>query len=129
MDLVMTNETDIQKIVLSSAIAPSTRLAYKKGWTRFTAYCEGQRIADPLSASPETVARFLLNCATQPRLSGGQPLSMGTIFLYCSAIAKRFTDAGRPSPTHHPTVRATLQGLSRLAGTGPRRVKALREEK
>ena len=123
----MTNETDIQKIVLSSAIAPSTRLAYKKGWTRFTAYCEGQRIDDPLSVSPETVARFLLNCATQPRLSGGQPLSMGTIFLYCSAIAKRFTDAGRPSPTHHPTVRATLQGLSRLAGTAPRRVKALRE--
>ena len=123
----MTNDADIYGLILSSAMAPNTRLAYEKGWTCFTVYCTKQGLADPLSAPPETVARFLVHCATQPRSGRGVPLSMGTVFLYCSAIAKRFSDAGRPSPTHHPTVRATLQGLSRLAGKAPRRVKALRE--
>ena len=127
MGLAMTNETDIHNIVLSSAVAPNTRLAYSKGWACFTAYCTREQVADPLSASPEIVARFLLDCATRPRSGRGTPLSMGTVFLYSSAIAKRFTDTGRTSPTHHPTVRATVRGLSRLKGTAPRRVKALRE--
>ncbi len=127
MSLAVTKRSDIHKIVLSSAISPNTRLAYDKGWSCFTAYCARERIADPLSASPEIVARFLLDCATQPRSRRGTPLSMGTVFLYSSAIAKRFTEADKASPTRHPTVRATLQGLSRLAGTAPRRVKALRE--
>ena len=127
MILATTNRTDIHNLVLSSAVAPNTRLAYDKGWNCFTAYCAKERITDPLSASPETVARFLLDCATRPRSERGAPLSMGTVFLYSSAIAKRFTDTGRTAPTHHPTVRATLKGLSRLRGTAPRRVKALRE--
>ncbi len=127
MSLPATSPSDIHNVVLSSAMAPNTRLAYDKGWACFTAYCARERIADPLSASPEVVARFLLDCATQPRSGSGNPLSMGTVFLYSSAITKRFTDADRTSPTHHPTVRATLKGLSRLTGTAPRRVKALRE--
>ena len=127
MGLSMTNETDIHDTVLSSAVAPNTRLAYSKGWACFTAYCKREQIADPLAASPEIVARFLLDCATRPRSGRGTPLSMGTVFLYSSAVAKRFTDTGRTSPTHHPTVRATVRGLSRLKGTAPRRVKALRE--
>ena len=127
MGLEMTNESDIHNIVLSSAVAPNTRVAYSKGWACFTAYCTRERIADPLSASPEIVARFLLDCATRPRSGRTTPLSMGTVFLYSSAVAKRFTEVGRTSPTHHPTVRATVRGLSRLKGTAPRRVKALRE--
>lgn len=115
-------------MVLSSAVAPNTRLAYDKGWACFTAYCAREGIADPLSASPETVALFLLDCATQPRSGRRDPLSMGTVFLYSSAVAKRFTQAHRASPAQHPTVRATLRGLSRLMNTAPRRVKALREE-
>ncbi|MDE0028898.1 MAG: site-specific integrase [Deltaproteobacteria bacterium] len=123
----MTTESDIHNLVLSSAVAPNTRLAYRKGWSCFTDYCRREQVTDPLSASPETVARFLLDCATRPRSGSGLPLSMGTVFLYSSAVARRFADANRPSPTHHPTVRATLKGLSRLAGAVPRRVKALRE--
>ncbi len=121
------HQSDIHQLVLSSAIAPNTRLAYAKGWTRFATYCAREKIADPLSVSPETVARFLLDCAMRPRSGRGVPLSMGTVFLYSSAIARRFSDAGMPSPTRHPTVRATLQGLSRLASAAPRRVRALRE--
>ncbi len=124
----VTNRSDIHNTVLSSAVAPNTRLAYSKSWACFTAYCTDEQIGDPLSASPEIVARFLLDCATRPRLGRDVPLSMGTVFVYNSAITKRFTDADKVSPTHHPTVRATLRGLSRLTDAAPRRVKALREE-
>lgn len=123
----MTNRSDIHNTVLSSAVAPNTRLAYSKSWACFTAYCTGEQIVDPLSASQEIVARFLLDCATRPRSGRDVPLSMGTVFVYSSAITKRFTDADKTSPTRHPTVRATLRGLSRLTDAAPRRVKALRE--
>ncbi len=52
---------------------------------------------------------------------------MGTVTLYKSAINKKYTDAGKSSPTNHPVVRATLKGLARLKGTACRRAKALRE--
>lgn len=127
MSLPSPSDNDIQRIVLSSAIAPNTRMAYDKGWARFAAYCAAQDIVDPLSATPEAVADFLLDCAVRPRAGNRAPLSMGTVNLYSHAIAKRFTDAGRRSPTREATVRATLRGLSRLVGSAPRRVMALRE--
>ena len=123
----VTNRSEIHNTVLSSAVAPNTRLAYSKSWACFAAYCTGEQIVDPLSASPEIVALFLHDCATRPRLGRDVPMSMGTVFVYNSAITKRFTDADKASPTHHPTVRATLRGLNRLADAMPRRVKALRE--
>lgn len=94
MSPATTSKSEIHDFVLSSAVAPNTRAAYAKGWAYYTAYCKRERIADPLSASPEVVARFLLDCATQPRSARG-PLSMNTVFLYSSAIARRFTDAER----------------------------------
>lgn len=122
------NRSDLDRVVLSSAMASNTKLAYEKGWACFTAYCANERIDDPLAASPDSVALFLVRCATRPRPVNGVPLSMGTVVLYNSAITKRYTDAGKTSPTHHPLVRATLKGLARAKGTAPRRVKALREE-
>lgn len=122
------NRSDLDRIVLSSAMASNTKLAYEKGWACFTAYCANENIDDPLAASPDSVALFLVHCATRPRSANGVPLSMGTVVLYNSAITKRYADAGKTSPTHHPLVRATLKGLARARGTAPRRVKALREE-
>ena len=77
MSLPATSPSDIHNVVLSSAMAPNTRLAYNKGWACFTAYCARERIADPLSASPEVVARFLLDCATQPPFGTRQPVVHG----------------------------------------------------
>ena len=110
------------------ALAENTRKAYQKGWTCFTDYCQSEEIADPFAASPETVARFLICLATQRSPRSGQVLSMGTVALYASAITKQFITAGIASPTHHPTVAATLRGLARLKGTAPRQVMALRDE-
>ncbi len=112
---------------LSSALATNTRIAYEKGWSRFTDYCTKERIVDPLSASPDMVARFLVELGTRPSQQSGIVLSMGTVTLYKSAINKKYTDAGLSSPTNHPVVRATFKGLARLKGTACRRVEALRE--
>lgn len=128
MNQVAMSRFDPDPVVFSSAAASNTRLAYEKGWVRFTAYCAGEHIDDPFEASPDAVARFLVHCATRPRSTNGVPLSMGTVVLYNSAITKRYTDAGKTSPTHHPLVRATLKGLARIKGTVPRQVKALRQE-
>ena len=112
--------------VLSSALATNTRIAYEKGWSKFINYCTKEHIDDPLAASPDMVARFLVHLATRPS-QHGTVLSMGTVTLYKSAINKKYTDAGKSSPTNHPMVRATLKGLARLKGTACRRVEALRE--
>lgn len=120
-------EQDFHAAVLSSALAINTRIAYEKGWFKFTNYCREEHIADPLSASPDVVARFLVQLATRPSRESGTVLSMGTVTLYKSAINKKYTDLGKASPTNHPVVSASLKGLARLKGTAPRQVKALRE--
>ena len=110
------------------ALAENTRKAYRKGWACFADYCQRKEISDPLSASPETVAGFLIAMATERSPKIGQVLSMRTVALYASAITKKYITAGTPSPTHHPTVAATLRVLARIKGTAPRRVMALRED-
>ena len=95
-------EHDFHAAVLSSALAINTRIAYEKGWSRFIDYCRENRIIDPLSASPETVARFLVQLATRPGQQTGTVLSIGTVVLYKSAINRKYSDAGKASPTNHP---------------------------
>ena len=113
--------------VRGMALAENTRKAYRKGWACFAEYCRRAGIADPLTVSPETVARFLISLTTQGSPTSGQVLSMGTVALYASAITKQYVSAGLSSPTRHPAVTATLRGLARLKGTAPRQVMALRE--
>ena len=93
---------DFHAAVLSSALAKNTRIAYKKGWSRFIDYCKEEHIPEPLSASPEEVARFLVQLATRPGRQTGTILSMGTVVLYKSAINKKYTDAGKASPDKSP---------------------------
>ena len=128
----LTDEVDLHAEVwrqqaLSAALAENTRIAYQKGWDRFVDYCEAKHIANPLAANPEDVARFFIDMATYPSPKSGVMLSMGTMTLYKSAVNKKYVDAGKPSPTNHPVVRATLKGLARVRGAACRQVEALRE--
>ena len=103
---------DLQQQALFSELSDNTRAAYQKGWNRFVDYCSTECISDPLSVPPERVASFFVHVATQPSPQSGMMLSMGTVALYKSAVNKKYLEAGRPSPTSHPLVRATLKGLS-----------------
>ncbi len=127
MDAVAITDGDRQREALSSELSDNTRIAYQKAWSRFLDYCVAEHIPDPLSASVDEVARFLTRLATRPGSQSGVIPSMGTVVLYKSAVNRRYLEEGRPSPTNHPVVRATLRGLARLKGTSTRRVEALRE--
>ena len=119
-------ETNTYDFILESAIAENTRIAYEKGWKRFSDFCEkGGYKTFP--AKSKSVIEFLIEQATQPMGAKGKHLSMGTVVLYHSAINRKHIDAGLPSPTRDPEVINVLRGLKRLKGTAPRQVKALRE--
>ena len=127
MEALAITDLNLQREALSSELSDDTRTAYRKGWSRFSDFCVAEGIADPLSAPPDDVARFLVNLATHPSPQSGVVPSMGTVTLYKSAVNKKFLDAGKPSPTNHPLVRSTLKGLARIKGSSSRKVEALRE--
>ena len=126
MEALAATAWDLQDL-WSPDLAPNTRAAYRKGWSRFTDYCASEDIADPLSMQPDEVARFFVQLATYPSPHSGMMLSMGTVMLYKSAINRGYLTAGKPSPTNHPVVRSTLKGLARLRGSSTRQVEALRD--
>ena len=127
MDARARTAASLQREALDAELSENTRIAYQKGWNRFIDYCVGEGIADPLSASPEQVSQFFVHLATQPNPRSGVVPSMGTVMLYKSAVNRKYTEAGRPAPAHHPVVTSTLKGLVRLKGSATRRVDALRE--
>ena len=112
--------------VVSSALADNTRIAYEKGWNCFKNYCTRNAIT-PLSATPENVADFVIELATQRSPLSGKFLSMGTLSLYRSAVNHKFVSMGLPSPTNNPEVNTIFKGLLRIRGKSCRQVQALRE--
>ncbi|MCY3744907.1 MAG: hypothetical protein OXH05_01645, partial [Acidobacteria bacterium] len=48
-----------------TSVSESTNAAYERGWQRFAAYCE-EIGSDPMAATPETVASFLLRMGSAP---------------------------------------------------------------
>ncbi|MCY3922732.1 MAG: site-specific integrase [Chloroflexi bacterium] len=117
----------MQREVLDAELSENTRAAYRKGWDRFVDYCVAEQIPDPLSASPEEVARFFVHVATHPSPRSGVAPSMGTVMIYKSAVNKKYAESGKSAPANHPVVGSTLKGLARLKGSAPRKVEALRE--
>ena len=116
---------------LRTSLAENTRRAYRSGWRRFASYCERRQI-DPMAATPEDVAEFLVAMAAGHRSFGGgaktdQPLALGTIRICLAAINRRYGERNLESPARHVRVASVLRGLGRLADGRPRQVKALRE--
>ena len=117
--------------VLTRSLSANTRLAYEKGWRRFASFCEVTG-REAMEATGEDVAQFLVQTASRPRsrratTGGDRPVSLGTLQISLSAINRRYKDAGRESPGHAAVVAAVVHGLTRIRGTGQRRVKAIRE--
>ena len=119
------------KDALRTSLAENTRAAYRLGWNRFAAHCReiGQ---DPMAATPDDVAGFLVRMASAPRsplatTKRGEPLSLGTIRITLAAINRKFREHDRDSPANHATVSGVLRGLGRLVNERQRRVRALRE--
>ncbi len=119
------------KDALRTSLAENTRAAYRLGWNRFAAHCE-EIGRDPMAATPDDVAGFLVRMASAPRSPRAttkreEPLALGTIRISLAAINRKFREHDRDSPADHATVSSVLRGLGRLANGPQRRVRALRE--
>ena len=119
------------KHLLRRSLSENTRIAYETGWRRFAAYCNERR-RDPMVATPDEVADFVVGLASEPRSPSattrkGEPLALGTIRIYLAAISRKYREHDRESPARHSTVAGVLRGLERLSAGPRRRVKALRE--
>ena len=119
------------KEALHGSLADNTRRAYRNGWRKFAAWCDGRRL-EPIAATPDDVAEFLV-AASSGRLETAngtddwRPLALGTIRICLAAINQRYGERELESPARHAKVTSVLRGLGRLAEERPRQVKALRE--
>ena len=106
MIISISNKKSFYGEILSLALSENTRIAYAKGWRCFEDYCT-LRFIDPLNATQDDVVDFFVHLSAIPRSVAattklGEPLSMGTLTLYKSAINKQYNEAGKISPTHSP---------------------------
>ena len=117
---------------IRTSVSENTNAAYERGWRRFAAYCEEVE-SDPMAATPNTVAGFLVRMASglranDPGARRKRPLAVGTLTIFLAGINRRYRAAGRISPARDGMVTSVLQGLRRLSDGQPRQVKALREQ-
>ena len=97
----------------SASRAPRTRDAYRLQFATFSSWCASRGL-EPLPASPTTVAAFLVS-----RVDAGRKVA--SIALALSAIGAVHKTAGHASPTAHPGVTSTWEGIRRTLGTAQRR--------
>jgi len=107
------DELEGARAFASASRAPRTRDAYRVQWRAFAAWCEGHAL-EALPAEPAAVAAYITNRADAGR-------KVASIALALAAIGAAHRAAGHPSPTAHPAVSATWQGIRRTLGTAQRR--------
>ena len=115
-----------REVLREAAQSENTRMAYEKAWQCFVSWCQAVDVV-PQEAKSGDVVRFLVAMASEGRAGGDKPLALNTLKLYRSGLNDRWRGMGLPSPASARIVDEVLQGLARLRGDTPRRVKALRE--
>lgn len=111
--------------VREAARSENTRVAYEKGWKCFTTWCQSVDLV-PQEVEAHDIVRFLVAMAYEGP-TGSRPLALNTLRLYRSGMNDQWRRAGLPSPASAKIVDEALQGLARVLGDTPRRVKALRK--
>ena len=109
-----------------AALSENTRVAYEKGWQCYVSWCRPQGLV-PQQTNPNDVVRFLVDMASSGRKGSSKPLALNTLRLYRSGLNDQWRRTGLASPAAAPIVDEVLQGMARLRGSAPRRVKALRD--
>ena len=93
---------------LEGAYAPNTLRAYNADMCEFIAYCTPGELA-ALPASPQTVAEFLLQCATTG-------VKSSTIRRKLASISAVHRLSGHTDPTKHPEVHIAMRKVHRQLG-------------
>ena len=103
--------------VIDAASAANTRRVYGERWRSFLAWSDRKGLC-PLPASPQTVARHLVELADDG-------CSLSTVRVTAAAIACAHRLREEKSPTRAELVRETLRGLARNIGRPQRQAQAL----
>lgn len=105
---------DVAKQLMRQRHADATRRAYAADVLAFRGWCDLAGLS-ALPALPSTVALFLADQSVK----GKRP---STLMRRLAAIRYLHREAGHQSPTDDESVKATLSGVRRTAGTAPRQV-------
>ena len=105
---------------LESSTSANTRRAYNQAWRRFAAWT-GARSVPALPATPELAAAFLAELVEEG-------LSVATLRLQKSALAKVHRSAGHQDPTENEGVRQVMAGIARDNARSQRQAKPLTAE-
>ena len=111
--------------VREAARSENTRVAYEKGWRCFTTWCQSVDLV-PQAAEAHDIVKFLVAMAYEGP-TGSRPLALNTLRLYRSGMNDQWRRMDSPSPASAKIVDEALQGLAKILGERPRRVKALRK--
>lgn len=112
--------------VASFQLSPATLKAYDLAWWEWEEWCEDNDV-EPLGASPEEVANYLIDLMEKPRVRStrGEQLSMGSLNVQTASLSRHYKDAGLPNPVHSHEVEGVMRGLGRMYGRPLRKVRAL----
>jgi len=111
-DTQLPTQTTLPKAVvelLQHSKRPNTVTAYRSDLNAFGAWCAGRGLS-PLPASPETVAEYLAEKASD--------LAPRTLQRHLASIGQAHKFAGYLTPTNSELVRTCLQGIRRKHATG-----------
>jgi site-specific recombinase XerD len=106
-------ELDAARDYAAQEKAASTRACYARDWAQFTTWCR-EMDAEPLPATPETVAAYLAHLAKAR-------LKAASIARKTAAIRYAHRLANYESPTTAETVKAVSRGIRHTHGTAPDR--------
>lgn len=96
------------KSYVANAKANNTRLAYRRDWNDFEAWCAARQMS-ALPALPETIALYLTDRAATHKVS--------TLERRLTSISQVHQAARLDSPTHSIAVRELMKGIRRTHGT------------
>jgi len=94
---------DATRAYIERGRAPATARAHRSDWRIFAAWCEAHS-AIPLPAEIDTIAGFLVDCASSRTLA--------TVRRYRSTISKMHKLAGLPSLAFHDQMREIMHGIA-----------------
>lgn len=109
-----------------AAHSENTRAAYKKSWKCFSSWCDQHGLI-PKKAKSRDIVNFLVSMANEGSKGSRKPLALNTLRLYRSGLNYYWRKLGLQSPTSNRMVDEVMQGLARIIGSTPRRVKAIRK--
>ena len=95
-----------------NARSDNTRLAYRKAWTAYAAWCDRLGFT-ALGADPQVVGLYLA--------AGAERLSVSTLRVHLAAILAAHRLVGLAVDVRHPAIATVITGIERTKGRAPGR--------